>query len=105
MDVATISAYSMLVPFIAACVRFKRLNTNYIPFLLLIVAGFLSELTCELYIDNHRRYEEVLNVYDLLEAIFITWQFKKWDLFKKNENVFWILIGFYLTASSWESIH
>ena len=100
-----ISAYSILVPFIIACIKIDRLNTIYKPFLFFVFAGFTSELLCSIHIWLHRPFYIVLNIYFLVQAYYVTWQFKNWGLFKKYWKVYWVLQAFYSLAWLLEDVY
>jgi hypothetical protein len=84
------------VPTIISLVRFKRISRIYLPFLLFIWAGTINE-TFSFYADHAYRSNAVnSNIYALLEAIFLTWQFKNWRLFENNKQIFTIIIASYI---------
>ena len=89
------SAYSILVPFVIGCVKFSKLATTYIPFILFITVGFLAELLSQIIIENGYSNNIVLNVYSLFQSYLIFWQFKNWGLFSRNKNHFPFLLIFF----------
>src|SRR5688572_4121224 len=92
---SNISAYSILIPFLLACIRFSKIRTSYLPFILFIAGGFLAEFSSELVIRAGYSNNFILNIFSLLQAYFVTWQLKNWDLFNKNKKTFPVLIIFY----------
>jgi hypothetical protein len=105
MAMEDLSFYSMFAPFILGCVKFRKLHTAYLPFLLFILAGFVAEMVTALLVELERSYHMALNIYTLFQAWFIAWQFKNWQLFRGKTKLFWTLIIFYAVAWLAENIY
>ena len=95
LTLSDVSAYSVLIPFLISCIRFSKIRESYYPFIFFIVAGFLAELASELTIGAGVSNNIVLNTFSLLQAYFITWQFRNWGLFERYKKLFAVLLVFY----------
>lgn len=87
-----ISSLSILIPAIAAFVRFRKLDESYLPFLVFIWAGMLNEavsITLSYTIRNNILSN---NIWFLLEFSLILWQFHRWQLFDRNKKLFYGII-------------
>ena len=82
---------SLAIPAIVAIVRFRVLEKVFYPFVFLIWIGMVNELISLLTIHFLRSTTINNNIYSLLEAFLITWQFKRWNLFK-NKDWFYYFI-------------
>lgn len=79
---------SILLPFLAAVIRFSRISKVYHPFLYFMFIGFANESLNIGIIMSGRENTVNSNIYMLLEWILLSWQFKRWGLFQKRE---WLL--------------
>lgn len=69
-------------------VRIKKTDPAFFPFLLLMGAGLVNE-TVSLSLANMGYTNAIpFNVYSLVAAMLIGWQFMRWGLFKKKEWYF-----------------
>lgn len=76
-----ISAYSILLPFTTAILRFGKISKAFFPFLLLIYCGAINEALGVLLIRKGYTNELPINIYCLVESLLILWLFKRWQLF------------------------
>jgi hypothetical protein len=86
------SIFSIVVPFLIGCIRFKKLSTAYYPFLLFIAIGFVNEVSSVSMVRLGYSNNINNNIYCLLRVFLITWQFKNWRLFRPNSNIHWVII-------------
>lgn len=77
-------------------IRFKKIDPTYYPFIYIIWIGFTTEIIS--YIITHMGYYNgvLYNIYVLVEALFITWQFRKWQLFEKRSILYFSIQVSYL---------
>ena len=80
-------------------VQFRKADPAFFPFILLLTAGFVTEL-CSIFLI-HAGYSNaiVYNLFILLESMLITYQFYLWQLFKKHPTIFRFTLV--LFASVW----
>jgi hypothetical protein len=90
---------SILFPAIAGIVRFRKIDPVYYPFIFLMWAGALNEIVGTLLSFTIRNNTYSFNTFTLIEALLITWQFRKWNLFSKNINIYHSLI--FLFTGGW----
>src|ERR1043165_8478875 len=85
-------SFSITIAAIIGCVRFKKINPVYFPFLYFVWAGLLNEVIG--YIITHEGYSNAVNnnIYALIESLLITWQFKTWGLFKRVAYLFVVIL-------------
>lgn len=76
---------------IAGWVRVKRTDPAFLPFLWLIWLGFINEIVSIIIMKAGYSNAGYYNFFALTEAVLITWQFKRWGLFKKNAAFFYII--------------
>lgn len=71
----SISAFSILIPFVASIVRFKRLSYTYIPLFWLLLAGLINETLsfCVAFWYRNNHYNS--NLYILVEYLLLLWLF------------------------------
>jgi hypothetical protein len=82
-------------------VRFKKTDPAFFPFLLLLTLGLANEVIS--LVVMYAGYNNALNynLFSLAEAMLVTWQFNKWNLFVKYKQLFPLLlllyVGFFIT--------
>jgi hypothetical protein len=86
---------SVLLPLIIGLVRLRRLGKRYQPFLILLFIGFLTEVVSFIMIQVFRGWNAVsVNIYVLIEWLFIAWQFHVWGFLKQKNRTFYGLLIF-----------
>jgi len=82
--IAMIFSFSIAIAAITGWVRFKEMDPAFLPFLLLVTLATCNELISALVINVFHRSNAVnANIYSLIEALMIAWQFKRWKLFDR----------------------
>src|ERR1700689_3928862 len=85
---------SIVFPFIAGLIRFRRIGKSYQPFFILVVVGVVTELingyVC--YVKHHSN-AVISNVYTLVEWILILWQFRVWGFLQARNNVYYAVLA------------
>ncbi|HTI10093.1 MAG TPA: hypothetical protein VL832_16105 [Puia sp.] len=90
---------SILLPIITGLIRFRRLDKGYQPFFLLLLIGFLTELFSFVTMQVYKTNFPVVNIYILIEWIFIAWQFHVWGFLRQRKGAFYSLL--ILTSLFW----
>jgi hypothetical protein len=86
---------SILLPIIAGLIRLRRIDARYQPFYTLLWIGFVSEVISFAVIKGFHGHNAIpLNIYYLLEWIFIAWQFHVWGFLKQKPRAFYALVAF-----------
>ena len=85
---------TILLPFIAGLIRFRRIGKSYQPFYILICIGLVSEIVSFIVIKGFHAHNAIpLNIYYLVEWIMIAWQFHVWGFLKQKPGIFYALVG------------
>jgi hypothetical protein len=94
------AAFSLSVGIGAAIswMRFKKADPAYLPFFLWLWTGFITEIASLVIIDRGYSNAVIYNLFSLLEAIVILWQFKKWGLFGTKAKLYYILVTVFLVT-------
>ncbi|WP_018629982.1 hypothetical protein [Niabella aurantiaca] len=77
-----LSVFSGLSIGIGVCIgwlRFYKMDRSYLPFLLLLTLGFISELGSLAMVKHHGSNIAILNIYSLAEVLLFLWQFNNWQ--------------------------
>ncbi len=87
-------SFSVWIAAIIGLIRFHKIDQAYYPFILCMWVAALNELLS--YSLTKMGAETIINnnIYVLLEALLITWQFKRWDQFEGKARI-------YLAALLW----
>src|SRR5688572_29728777 len=95
---AVLFSFSIAIAAIIGLVRFKQISPAYYPFLFCIWLAFLNEILN--YILARTIGHNIINnnIYALLEALLITWQFKKWGLFYRSNYSYAIILGLFISG-------
>jgi hypothetical protein len=84
---------SILIPFIAGLIRWRRITGSYQPFFTLIVVAVLTEAINGYLIKiQHHSNAIPSNIYALIECILIAWQFHVWGLLRTKKLLFYGLL-------------
>jgi hypothetical protein len=89
---------SILIPFIAGLVRWRRIAEGYQPFFILIVVAVITE-AINGYVIKILHHSNAIpsNIYALTECILLAWQFHVWGLLQTRKTLFYgLLIAFFL---------
>lgn len=94
-----LSLSTILLPFLAGLVRYRRIGATYRPFFYLIVLGVFTELLNRYLIRSlHLSNAVPTNIYMMLEWSLVCWQFYRWGVPAKREV--WLTILF-LPVAVW----
>lgn len=73
--------FTKIVPAVVAFINRKKIDPLFVPFLWLIWMGLLNESVSEVCNRTIRTNAINSNIYVLIDAFIILWQFDKWKLF------------------------
>ncbi|MDO6433917.1 hypothetical protein Q4E93_25140 [Flavitalea sp. BT771] len=82
---------SILIPIIIGLIRLRRLK-GYQPFFILLIIGTLTETAGYITIKRYGTNLVVVNIYVVLEWIFIAWQFHVWGLLRQKKWLYYLLL-------------
>ncbi|MES2773875.1 MAG: hypothetical protein V4722_06805 [Bacteroidota bacterium] len=94
-----ISTASSLAPAVSALVRYKKIHPVFFPFLLCMWLAAANDIIGSAMVANSYSTAVSNNIYVLLEAVLLMWQFKNWEIFSKKENHF--LLRLILLLALW----
>jgi len=81
---------SILFPFLTILIRFRNLSESYFPLFLLLLVGVVNELVCYFFF-SHNSSAIPTNIYFLLEALLLIWQFRNWKHVLQNKTRYTII--------------
>lgn len=96
MTLSFLLSLSILAPFTIALIRFRNIQTNYRPFIALIILGVLSELLSFASIRMFKSNAVVINVFMLFECILILYQFYTWRFYSTPRRWYWIVPAIFI---------
>lgn len=79
---------SIMPAAVAAGLRYKRVGGPYLPFFLLLWLGTLYEAIKLVIVLQRAEHSLLTNVFVLLQALLLTWQFHNWGLFAYHRRLF-----------------
>lgn len=82
---------SILLPLLIGLIRIRKIQSNYHPFLALIIVGTLSELASFISIRLFKTNAVVSNIYSLVECMLILYQFYRWRFYTKPRRWYWVI--------------
>ena len=82
---------SILLPLFIGLIRIRKIQSNYHPFVALILLGTLSELASFISIRLFNTNAVVSNIYSLLECMLILYLFYSWRLYTKPRKWYWVI--------------
>jgi hypothetical protein len=91
---ADIFSFSIVIAAIIGVIRLHIIDKAFLPFILLLWAALLNEIATSISINLFHSNAETTNVYSLIEASLVTWQFKNWRLFTSNKLFKFLLLLF-----------
>lgn len=86
--IAYIFNFTILIGTIIGCIRFRRIHPDFYPFLFLIWAGSINEITSTAIVFLGYYNIVNFNIYNLVEALLATWLFYRWQLFNDNHRFY-----------------
>jgi len=82
---------------IIGLIRYRYVDSSFIPFLVLMWCGAINEIINVVVIDYFKGYNIInSNLYYLLESLLLLWQFKSWKLLRQSKYLYYALITIYI---------
>ena len=82
---------SIAIGGIIGWIRVKKTDPAFLPFLWLLWSGLLNEIASIAIIKAGYSNAINYNIFSLAEALLITWQFRKWNLFENQRRIYYFL--------------
>jgi hypothetical protein len=95
--IRVISPYSIGIVAITALVRFRTVLKTYRPFFYFSIIAFINEVVSTISIKHYGSNTINYNIYTLLEALLVLWQFRNWGLQQAKKKLY-LIIGAMLTV-------
>lgn len=93
-----IFSYSIFVAAGLGLSRLKKVNTDYYPFIIYTILASFNEIYSYIIVTQYGLSNNANNnIYTLLEALIITWQFLRWGFFAGKKWLYYILQSLFLT--------
>lgn len=89
---SAILSFSILIGTVIGWIRFKKTEPAFFPFLVCLTVASGNEICSFIMTLNGYSTTYNNNIYVLLEALLITWQFKNWGLFKNFKMAYLFLM-------------
>lgn len=93
LHVAEIMAFTILIAGVIAMIRYRKIDPVFLPFILCIWIASITEIVCDIIIYTYGNDGVFINIYTLLEAVLLTWQFRRWGLLKRPSWLFPALLA------------
>jgi hypothetical protein len=91
--VSLLSAFSIVVPFIAAMIRIKVLGRKYRPVVILLTIGLFNEVFSSIVVKYYHNNALNGNLYVLIEYLLIIWQFNRFRVISRVFRTIIISVG------------
>lgn len=72
-------------------IRVRRTDPTFLPFFWLLWTGLFNEILSLIITEAGYSNAINYNIFTLIEALLITWQFRKWKLFEKQIVIYYLL--------------
>ena len=89
---------SVSIGAILGWVRVKKTDPAFLPFLILIWLGFTNEVLSIILMKAGYSNAVFYNIFSLLEALIVNWQFRRWGLYKDNKLPFYLMQFLFFTG-------
>lgn len=97
-ELNAVFSLSISIGAIIGLVKVRIADPAYFPFLYLLWLGLLNEIASIIILKTgHPNYINY-NLYSLAEAILVTWQFRRWRLFERNQRLYYLLQVLLITS-------
>jgi hypothetical protein len=97
-------SYLSVIPALLAWLRWPNMDRRFLPFVLFLTAGLLTEIISQITIKLYRTNAVPSHMYALVEALLIVWQFKCWGLFERHKKVYPVLLSIVVIVWSFDNI-
>ncbi len=83
-------SFSIFIAALISGLKFKNISDDYYPFIFCTWIASLNEIISLVMSRNHVGTAFNNNLYILMEALLITWQFRRWGMFVKSRTTFYM---------------
>ncbi len=90
-----IGMFSILLAVVIGWLTLQRIKPDYFPLLCLFTLALINESFSAVIIRKGFSNAISANIYSVLEAIILLWQFKRWGLFYKREKLIYGIAALY----------
>ena len=80
-------------------IRIRKTDPAFFPFLLWLLFGFLHEVISLIIVENGYSNAFSYNLFTLVEAMLICYQFYRWGLFEQQQKLYYVIQIFF--AAGW----
>lgn len=98
-------SFSVLIAGVIGLIRFNRIDQAYYPFIFCLWIAGLNEVVSFALSKSGSTTIVNNNIYTLLEAVLITWQFKRWEPFDRYGKIYSFALVLVIIAWLLENIH
>ena len=102
-EIALLS-FSVFIAAIIGIIRFNKIEAVYYPFIYCMWIASVNEMLSYLLAKAGFSTNTNNNCYVLFEALLITWQFKKWEIFERSPKVYYYVLIFIVLSWSVENL-
>jgi hypothetical protein len=99
-DLSFLLSLSISFACIIGVIRFNNIDKSYYPFLYDIWLALLVEIVVFL-LAKQKAYgvlNGVVNIFSIVDCLLFTWLFYRWNLFKRNSRLLYLLVAFFILA-------
>lgn len=89
-------SFTIAIAAIIGALRFKKIDRSYYPFIYLCWIAFFAEVVALIVNTLTRGSQIPSNLYVLIEALLLTWQFRLWGSFERRRNLYPVLMYSFL---------
>lgn len=79
-------------------IRIRKTDPAFLPFLVFLWLGLVNEITSILLLKSGYSNALNYNIFSLAEALLLTWQFRRWRLFEKQTQLYYLLQSVFITG-------
>lgn len=97
-NLVIIFSFSISIAAFIGFIRFKKIDSTLYPFIFSIWIGFINEIISFLMTKNGQTTAINNNIYVLIEALLITWQFNNWGLFRRPWFLFPLVLILFIIS-------
>lgn len=73
-------------------IKYRKAQKVFLPFLLLLTAGFINEITSLIVIRAGFSNAANYNVYLIAEALLVNWQFRRFSIFQRSRQYYFLQV-------------
>ena len=89
---AVVFSLTVSIAVLIGWIRFSKIGPVFYNFIFLITIALLNEMVGMVLSKIYQSNAVSINIYSLLEGLIITWQFKRWGLFRRKTLFYFLFI-------------